>query len=255
MEYGRPMTGRRQGLSLAIAAILLAAPASASAQSGFAINTTPIEIPATMGPATPYPSQIPVSGMTGAVADVGVGLNGFVDSGPTSDVGVVLVSPAGRALVLMAGAGSSASGVDLNLSDHAPDELPGSGALASGSYRPTNLSGTAFDFPSPGPGSSYGNPGPQGDGTATFASAFGGDPPNGTWSLYVVDSSASGSAGSFASGWRLSLATAVPQPIGTPARHSCGKKRHKKRTAESAKKKHKKHGCKKKKKKQRKKKR
>jgi hypothetical protein len=250
MEYGRPMTGRRQGLSLAIAAILLAAPASASAESGFAINTIPIEIPGAMGPATPYPSQIPVSGMTGSVADVGVGLNGFVDPGPTGDVGVVLVSPAGRALLLMAGAGSSATGVDLDLSDHAAGELPGSGTLASGSYRPTNLSGTTLDFPSPGPEGSYGNPGPQGDGTATFASAFGGDPPNGTWSLYVVDSSATGSPGSFAGGWRLSLSTAVPQAIGSPTPRRCAKKRHKKkRSVESAKKKHKKHGCKKKKKK------
>src|SRR4051794_4409172 len=153
MEYGRPMTGRRQGLSLAIAAILLAAPASASAESGFAINTTPIEIPAAMGPATPYPSQIPVSGMTGAVADVGLGLNGFVDSGPTSDVGVVLVSPAGRALLLMAGAGSSASGVDLKLSDHAPGEPPGFGALARGSLKPTQLHGPPVDLSAAGAGS------------------------------------------------------------------------------------------------------
>jgi hypothetical protein len=142
----------------------------------------------------------------------------------------------------MAGAGSSATNVDLDLNDHAPGQLPGPGILASGSYRPTNLNGTPANFPSPGPGTSYGNPGPQGSGTATFASAFGGDPPDGTWSLYVIYSS-TGTAGSFAGGWQLSLSTAEPQPLPAPAKKKKCKKKHKKRSASAAKK------CKKKKKK------
>jgi hypothetical protein len=238
------MTGRRQGLSLfVIAAALLLAPASASAGSFVGVNTTSIAIPGTMTTASPYPSQIPVSGLTGTVSDVGVGLRGYSDAGPTGDVGVALVSPAGRALLLMAGVGSSATNVDLDLNDHAAGQLPGPGSLASGSFKPTNLNGTPAAFTSPGPGTSYGNPGPQGSGTATFASAFGGDPPNGTWSLYVIYSSGGGSPGSFAIGWQLSLATAEPQPLPAPVKQKKCKKKHKKRAASAAKK------CKKKKKK------
>ena len=235
------MTRRRQGLSLlAIAAALLIAPASASAGSFVGVNTTSIFIPGTVSTGTPYPSQIPVSGMTGEVSDVGVGLRGYTDAGPTGNVEVALVSPAGRALLLMAGVGTSASAVDLDLSDHATGQLPGPGTLASGSYKPTNLNGTPANFTSPGPETSYGNPGPQGSGTARFSSAFGGDPPNGNWNLYVIYSSV-GSTGSFANGWQLSLATAEPQPLPAPAHKKC-KKKHKKRSASAAKK------CKKKKK-------
>ena len=236
------MTGRRLGLfAITAVAVLLLPATSASAGSFTGVNTTSIEIPGTVATATPYPSQIPVSGMTGTVSDVGVGLRGYTDAGPTGNVEVALVSPAGRALLLMAGVGTSASAVHLDLDDHAAGQLPGPGVLASGSYKPTNLNGTPADFPSPGPGTTYGNPGPQGGGTASFISTFGGDAPNGAWSLYVIYSSV-GSSGSFANGWQLTLATADPQPLSPVQKKKCKKKKKHKRAAAAKKK------CKKKKK-------
>ena len=71
--------------------------------------------------------------------------------------------------------------------------LPGSGAIASGSYKPTNDTPGADSFPSPAPA-------PSSD--TTLASAFDGTNPNGTWQLYVSDD-ASGDTGTMAGGWSV----------------------------------------------------
>jgi len=227
----------------AFAAMLIPA-TSASAGSFTGVNTTSIAIPAT-GAATPYPTQIPVSGLTGTISSVGIGLRGYTEPNPSGPVEIALVSPSGRALLLMAGVGTSATAVDLDLNDQAASQLPGAtGPLASGSYKPADYAGSpAPNFPSPGPGTSYGDPGPQHSGNATFASMFGGDNPNGNWDLYVNYSSVSIGPGTIAGGWQLTLSTVEPQPIPPAKKTKKCKKKHKKRSASAAKK------CKKKKKK------
>ncbi len=236
------MRRRRFGHSLLVAVAILLVPASsASAGSFTGVNTASIAIPGTPGTATPYPTQIPVSGMTGTVSSVGVGLRSYTEPNPSGPVEVALVSPGGRAMLLMAGVGTSATGVDLDLNDQAAAQLPGIGTLASGSYKPAGYNGTAANFQAPGPGTSYGDPGPQHGGSASFASVFSGDAPNGSWSLYVQYSSTGSGTGAIANGWQLTLTTAEPQPL-PPAKKKKCKKKKKKHSAGAAKKK-----CKKKK--------
>ena len=68
-------------------------------------NTAAIAIPATgsadqIGPASPYPSSITVSGMTGLITDVDVHLFG-VNHGIAQDIDMMLVGPGGQNLVVM----------------------------------------------------------------------------------------------------------------------------------------------------------
>jgi subtilisin-like proprotein convertase family protein len=170
-------------------------------------NSTPITINA-IGNATPYPSSIVVSGLSGTVASVGVTLNGFSHTFP-DDVGVVLVSPTGAALLLMDGAGQDQdmAGVTFTFADGFA-ALPSLTAWVAGTYKPTAY--YTDSFPAPGPGTTYGNPGPVNGGTATFASTFNGTSPNGTWNLYVVDFVA-GNGGSISGGWTLNVSTGGQQ--------------------------------------------
>jgi hypothetical protein len=138
-----------------------------------------------------------------------VTLNGFSHTFP-DDVGVVLVGPTGAALVLQNGAGDGTDAVNLTytLSDSGAGYLPTAGIWGPGTYLPTSYY-TGDVFPPPGPGTSYGNPGPAGGGTATFASVFGGTNPTGNWSLYVVDF-VGGDQGEFSGGWSIDVT--VPEP-------------------------------------------
>jgi Ca2+-binding RTX toxin-like protein len=162
--------------------------------------------------ATPYPSNIVVSGVSGNVTDVNVTLNDFTHSFP-DDVGVVLVGPTGAALLLQDGAGDDpdVNAIDTTFNDSAAGFLPNLTAWASGSYRPTAYyAGDAF--PDPGPGTAYVNPGASGGGR--LASTFNGTSPNGTWSLYVRDF-VGGDSGSIA-GWSLELNNPPPPPPPPP---------------------------------------
>jgi hypothetical protein len=164
-------------------------------------NATPISINdrgVTVGLATPYPSTINVSGLSGNVTKVTATLNGFGHSFP-ADVDVMLVGPGGQRAVLMsdAGGGSGVSGVNLTFDQNAASDVPVSGPLFSGAYRPANYvsESNGDDFPSPGPG------------VAVFGSdlsVFNGTSPNGTWRLYVVDD-AGVDVGSITNGWSLNV--------------------------------------------------
>jgi subtilisin-like proprotein convertase family protein len=153
--------------------------------------------------ATPYPSQITVSGLTGTVTDVNVTVTGLSHTFP-DDVGMLLVGPAGQTTILMADTGLNnvLNGVNLTFDDAAAASLPDDGQIVSGTYKPTL--GTAIpgsescsvptSFPSPAPASPYGS----------TLSVFNGTDPNGTWSLYVIDDSTSDS-GSISGGWSLDI--------------------------------------------------
>ncbi|MDW8412241.1 MAG: S8 family serine peptidase [Acidobacteriota bacterium] len=161
-------------------------------------NTTTITIPSS-GPATPYPSNISVSGVTGTVTKVTVELRLFNHTFP-DDVDVLLVGPTGARVIIMSDVGGSTDAVDLNitLDDSAPSSLPDNGPLTSGTFKPTNI-GATDTFASPAPGAPYGS----------VLADFNGLNPNGTWSLYVVDD-LGGDSGSFSGGWRLNITTSNP---------------------------------------------
>ncbi len=171
-------------------------------------NSAPITIPAS-GNAAPYPSAIVVSGISGNIpvtpGSVKVTLNGYSHTF-SEDVGIVVVGPTGAALLLQDGAGDGTDMVNVTytISDTGATQLPAVGAWAPGTYRPTNF--FSDSFPAPGPGTTYGNPGPNGGGTATFSSVYGGTAPNGTWNLFVVDF-VDGDAGSIAGGWSIEIVT------------------------------------------------
>jgi len=168
-------------------------------------NATSISIPA-LGSATPYPSNILVSGLTGTITKVTVTLSGFSHTAP-DDVDVLLVGPGGQKFIVMSDAGGTAtpvSNLNLTFDDAAGSLLPDNTTFGSGTFKPTDY-GTGDTFAAPAPAGPYNEPATQG--TATFASVFNGTGPNGTWSLYVVDDTG-GDSGSFSGGWSIDITTA-----------------------------------------------
>jgi uncharacterized repeat protein (TIGR01451 family) len=161
-------------------------------------NTTPITIP-DHGTASPYPSIITVSGVTGVVGKVTVTLNGFSHSFP-SDVDALLVGPQGQKLMVMsdAGGGISVSNLNFGFDDSAAAALPAATVLGSGTFKPTDHE-TGDVLPAPAP---------TGERSSQL-SAYNGTDPNGNWSLYVADDS-TGDAGLIAGGWALSFTTIEP---------------------------------------------
>jgi hypothetical protein len=182
-------------------------------------NPTPISIPDS-GPASPYPSDVVVSGLTGTVTKVTVtigtatfGSQGIFHTFP-DDLDFLLVGPAGQNAIIMSdvGGGFDVSGVVLTLDDDAATPLPDGTQLVSGTFQPANY-GTGDTWPPPAPA-------PLG---GSALSIFNGTDPNGTWSLYLVDD-AGGDLGSVAGGWGLTITAgcATPTPTPTPtATPSC----------------------------------
>jgi subtilisin-like proprotein convertase family protein len=155
--------------------------------------------------ATPYPSTIDVSGLSGFITDLSVSINGFSHTF-APDVSVLLVGPAGQKMILFSQVGDDNTVTNANLSftDAASAYLPVNGPVVTGIYKPTNRAGTnpfgEVDFPAPAPSST-----PDSPYAATLAS-FKGTDPNGTWSLYVVDN-AEGDSGVINGGWCLTINT------------------------------------------------
>jgi subtilisin-like proprotein convertase family protein len=163
-----------------------------------------ITSPATTGavqPASPYPSSITVSGMTGLVSDVDVHLIG-INHGIGQDIDMLLVGPNGQSIVLMSDVPSPGgfpinAGTTITFDDGAATGVPNAVISGNPTYRPTNAGTTGDSFPAPAPA-----PGTH----TTLASAFTGIDANGTWSLYVVDD-ATGDVGSITGGWSLTITT------------------------------------------------
>ena len=95
------------------------------------------------GPAAPYPSNIMVSGMPGAVTKVTVKLNSITHGNP-ADIEILLVGPGGQAAMIMSDAGGCCGGitnVTLTLDDSAVNPLPAftpAPSVVTGIYQPTN---------------------------------------------------------------------------------------------------------------------
>lgn len=171
--------------------------------------------PAPVG-ATPYPSTINVNGALGTISKVTVTLSNYSHMS-SSDVGALLVNPAGQKTLLMANCGgfNNVNNIWLQFDDAAAGSLSSGTAPASGAYKPTSFAPLS-PFPSPAPAGTYSN----------SLAAFNGSNPNGTWSLFVLDDTSPG-AGSIANGWSLAITrsssipsasdlslgmTATPQP-------------------------------------------
>ncbi|MBL8182439.1 MAG: InlB B-repeat-containing protein, partial [Blastocatellia bacterium] len=162
-------------------------------------NNADISIPSS-GPASVYPSSINASSIPGLVNSVKVRLTTIQHSW-SSDVRVLLVSPSGEKMVVMAGVGGNA-GFDtpatITISDTGIATMPlGNTAIPTGTYKPTGSGGT---YPSPAPA------GPYPSSPATLNETFANADPNGDWSLFIVDAE-SGDSGSVSGGWCVELTT------------------------------------------------
>jgi subtilisin-like proprotein convertase family protein len=159
--------------------------------------------------ATPYPSIISVSNLTGQViTNLTVTFNGLSHEFP-SDIDMILVGPQGQWTYLMAEVGGideqfPVTNLTITLADGA-DPLPILDGLSSGTWRPgLNPDYQPFEFPAPAPS--------VGTNLTAALSVFQNTDPDGIWSLYVVDDSA-GDAGSISGGWSLSISTGVPLQV------------------------------------------
>jgi hypothetical protein len=168
-------------------------------------NTTSITVTA-LDKATPYPSAVAVSGLSGGITGMTVTLHDIDHTYPDR-LQAVLQAPNGDALLLTDRAGGTMpiNDVTLTFSDSAASFLP-DGAWSSGTYKPSTYYVGTHALQSPGP--AYSKPGPT-EGTATLMSVFGGDNPNGTWNLFVMDW---GGGGTITGGWSLSIGTPDTTP-------------------------------------------
>jgi uncharacterized repeat protein (TIGR01451 family) len=163
-------------------------------------NLSSIVVPAPLPTATPYPSSITVSGLSGTVVKATITLFDMTHVWP-DQLDILLVGPGGRSVILLSDAGGYQYGLytsTLTFDDDAPGPLPEyfGQQIFSGTYKPTNYGG-ADSFPPPAPGGPYG----------AALSIFDGIRPNGDWSLYVVDDVPATGEGTIDGGWSLTLWT------------------------------------------------
>lgn len=214
--------------TLALAALLvssLVAFAGAALAESFT-NANPISTPLPGPPpgcppscpserATPYPSTISVSGMSGTVTDVNVTLNDLVSQFDPPDDDILLVGPDGKSVMLMSDACGDndnenpiTSAVTITFDDQAPAPLPADAPCSSGTFRPIDDDDDSGEFPAHGhPDDAFpGGPTPPA-GTLPL-STFNRSDPNGAWNLYMVDDypndpNPNGFATRIAGGWTL----------------------------------------------------
>jgi subtilisin-like proprotein convertase family protein len=179
--------------------------------------------------ATPYPSTIAVSGLTGTVSDVNVTLTGLQHTA-VQDIGVALVAPSGLGLEVMADVGFDlAPGVNYTFDDGAATQFPFFSTPPSGSYRPAvHVRGSDY-FPSPCLYTTMLKAPPDGSPQGTLA-AFNSLNPNGTWELCVRDFVMDDS-GSIGGGWSIELTT--PSPVGPTGRRAAALKKCKKKPSKA----------------------
>jgi subtilisin-like proprotein convertase family protein len=228
------MTDRFVGLAVAVVFCLaLLAPSAPAATFS---NSAPIAL-AEGSAATPYPSTVSVSGVTGTVVRVRATLTQLSEKYP-NDIDILLVGPGGAETLLMSdtcGSGATPiSGQTFVFDDAAPSFLPTipGNQCVGGTYQATDFTDGVGDdhFPLPAPAGPY---------VATL-SVFNGVDPNGTWQLWVRDDDGEiDGSGSIAGGWSLDIST--PAPLAAKKKKKCKKKHGKHKTAIAKKKKCKKH--------------
>jgi subtilisin-like proprotein convertase family protein len=182
---------------LLVGAFLFATVQAASALTVTFPGSSGVTIPLS-GTGTPYPATATVSGLSGRITDINVIFTGLTHTF-INDVGGLLLGPVGQSVVLFDGVGgnTAVNNVNIVFDDQASASLP-SGAITSGTYKPTNLIPSDI-FPPSAPGGPYGS----------LLSVFNGTNPNGTWRLFINDF-AIPDGGSIA-GFSLQI-TIVPEP-------------------------------------------
>jgi hypothetical protein len=165
-----------------------------------------------------YPATVDVGGLSGRITDLDVIVRG-IQAADGDGLALLLQAPSGQALVLLNGGPGEISFADITFDDSAPGQIPFGMDLGSGAtgryytFKPTDYY-AGDDFPAPGPGTAYNNPGPDGGGTATLRSTFGGIEPTGTWRLFAVNF---GSEPIFIRGpWELQLSGFEGFTLGKP---------------------------------------
>jgi subtilisin-like proprotein convertase family protein len=184
---------RIRNLALALSAFALAAASFAASAADYVFsNTNPISIPDT-AVASPYPSTINVSGVTGNTTNVTVTLHNYSHTF-SNDVEILLVAPTGQKIILNndTGGGSDYINATITYSASAIGIVSGN-PIPSGTYLPA-ASDPNQSLPGPAPAAPY----------SLDMSTLNGVSPNGVWSLYVNDD-LGGDTGSIAGGWSLSI--------------------------------------------------
>lgn len=167
-------------------------------------------------PASVYPINNVVSGLpTSGVTVKSITVRGLFHTW-MSDVNMLLQSPTGQNVVIMAdaGRGGDFSNHTLTFDDAAPlylnNTLGGTDPPASGTtWKPTNL--VDYLFPASDP-DVWPAPGPGVFGTQDPLSTFTGDP-NGTWKLFITDDGG-GDIGSMTGGYDIVFSTPSGAPVG-----------------------------------------
>jgi VCBS repeat-containing protein len=151
-----------------------------------------------IGPASPDPSTITASGLTGVVTHLAVTLNNLSHQA-VDDIDARLVAPDGTNIYLMSdnGGQTAANNVTLTFDSSATTTLGNSG-ISSGTYAPFNFNENDSDAISNLPPNT---PAPV---TTMGIGGFYGINPNGTWGLYINDDTALLS-GQMAGGWTLTF--------------------------------------------------
>ena len=151
------------------------------------------------GPSQPYPSLINISGLSGEVSKLTVTLSNLTHSFP-SDLEMLLVGPEGQDAVLMATAGGAyaITNVNVTFDDAAASTLPHNSQITNNTTAKLSNFTLAAPFPNPAPAAPYGSQ----------LEVFDGTNPNGIWSLYVLDDSASDSGN--LGGWSVNIVTVNP---------------------------------------------
>ncbi|MCW2832470.1 MAG: hypothetical protein JWN68_423 [Nocardioides sp.] len=183
-----------------LGALGLATPASAAPVNH--TNSSGIAIPS-IGQASPYPSTVAVSGLSTGVETVELTLTNMTHQ-YSYDMHVMLVGPNGQNLTVLSDVywDNRAQPRTFTFADGEPALTSGfPGPAPSGRYAPTDRGG-ANTFPAPAPAQS---------GATTFAGAFAGTNPNGTWKLFVYDDIGGGSG--FIPSWTLTIDAGLPQAV------------------------------------------
>jgi len=172
----------------------------------FCTPPTPVLIPAgapgtTAGPAENYGSWVFASGLPQRLSKISVTVKGLTHARP-DDLDMLLVSPSGGKLLLMASAGGTVpfADNDITLDDISTIAIPDTGGnYGSTTYRPSIYASPTFAAPAPGP--FYFD---------TLRGLISWDP-NGTWRLYIQDhATGAGSTGVLSEGWCLNVTTIAP---------------------------------------------
>lgn len=147
----------------------------------------------------PYPSLLNVTNAVGSIVSVSVTLSNINHAYP-DDIDILLVSPAGDAVILMSDACGGTDLIDktITFTDEAALPIPESTLPGLSFYRTFNYE-MADSFVPPAPLGPY----------ASVLSAFNGKNAAGIWQLYVMDDFID-DGGEISDGWALHITTLQP---------------------------------------------